>query len=132
MTVVRPPRAWEVQTIAVFAAVAAAALFGMVLFVRDVALREYVLTDGAGGLSPLVAGLVRHGDALDLLFFVVLLAYIFGFALWRRETQRMLQSIGDTRTPVTVHWTVVAWNLAIFLAFMIRLTAESSGDMAEV
>jgi len=131
MTAVRPPRSWELQTVAVIAAVAAAALFGIVLFVRDLALRDYVLTGGVDGLSPLAAGLVRHGDAFDLLFFVVLLAYIAGFALWRRETQRMLERIGDTRTPVTVHWTVTAWNLAIGLAFMIRLTAEHSGDAAE-
>jgi len=130
MTAVRPPRAWEIQTSVVIAAVAAAALFGMVLFVRDLALRDYVLTGGVDRLSPLVAGLVRHGDAFNLLFFVVLLAYIFGFAMWRRETQRMLESIGDTRTPFTVHWTVVAWNLAIFLSFMIRFTAERSGDAA--
>lgn len=69
------------------------------LFVRDLALRDYLLTGGVDGLSPLVAGLVRHGDAFDLLFFVVLLAYIFGFGLWRRETQRMLETIGDTSTP---------------------------------
>jgi hypothetical protein len=131
MTAVRPPRFWERQTAAVFAAVAAAALFGIVLFVRDLTLRDYVLTGGVDGLSPLVAGLVRHGGAFDLLFFVVLLGYIAGFALWRRETQRMLETIGDTRTPVTVHWTVTAWNLAIGLAFMIRLTAEHSGDPAE-
>ena len=130
MTTVRPPRSWELQTAAAMAAVAVAALFGIVLFVRDLALRDYVLTAGVDGLSPLVAGLVRHGDAFDLLLFVVLLAYIAGFALWRRETQRMLERIGDTRTPVTVHWTVVAWNLAIFLAFAIRLTAEHSGDAA--
>ncbi|MEV6846492.1 hypothetical protein [Actinoplanes sp. NPDC051411] len=130
MTAVRPPRSWELQTAAVMAAVAAAALFGIVLFVRDLALRDHVLNGGVDGLSPWVAGLVLHGDAFDLLFFVVLIAYIFGFGAWRRETQRMLETIGDTRTPVTVHWTVVAWNLAIALAFMIRLTAEHSGDAA--
>jgi hypothetical protein len=130
MTAVRPPRSWELQTAAVLAAVAAAALFGIVLFVRDLALRDYVLTGGVDGLSPLVAGLVRHGDAFGLLFFVVLFAYLFGFGMWRRETQRMLETIGDTRTPVTVHWTVVAWNLAIGLAVMIRLTSEHSGDAA--
>jgi hypothetical protein len=130
MTAVRPPRSWELQTAAVIAAVAAAALFGIVLFVRDLALRDYVLTGGVDGLSPLVAGLVRHGDTFDALFFVVLLAYVAGFALWRRETQQMLDNIGDSRTPVTVHWTITAWNLAVGLAFMIRFTAERSGDPA--
>jgi hypothetical protein len=125
---VRPPRSWELQTLAVLVAVAAAALFGIVLFVRDLALRHYVLTGGADGLSPFVAGLVRHGDALGLLFFLILFAYIFGFGWWRRETQQMLGTIGDTGTPITVHWTVVAWNIAIGLALMLRLTAGRSGD----
>jgi hypothetical protein len=55
MTVVRPPRSWEIQTAAVIGAVAAVGLFGIVLFVRDLALRDYVLTGGVNGLSPMVA-----------------------------------------------------------------------------
>lgn len=130
MTAVRPPRSWELQTVAVFAAVGAAALFGIVLFVRDLALRHYVLDGGVDGLSPFVAGLVRNGDTLGLLFFLILFAYIYGFHWWRRETQQMLGTIGDTGTPVGVQWTIVAWNLAIGLALMLRLTAGRSGDPA--
>jgi hypothetical protein len=128
MTAVRPPRYWELQTAAVFVAVAAAALFAMVLFVRDLALRDYVLSGGVSGLSPLVAGLVRHGDALGGLLFLVLLAYTGGLLLWRRQTQQMLETVGDTRPPVTVHWMVSAWGLSVTLALTIRLTAGRSGD----
>jgi hypothetical protein len=64
------------------------------------------------------------------LFFLVPLAHILGFGLWQRESQRMLTTIGDARTPVTVHWTVVAWNLAIGVALMIRLAAGHSRDAA--
>jgi hypothetical protein len=43
----------------------------------------------------------------------------------------MLERIGDTRAPVTVHWTVVAWHLSIGSALMIRLTAGNTGDLAD-
>lgn len=131
MNAVRPPRSWQLQTAAVIAAIGFAALFGMLLFVQDLALRDYMLTGGVNGLSPMVASLVLHHDAFDLLFFLVLFGYVIGFALWRRQTRQVLDRIGDTGTPVTVHWTISAWNLAIGLAFMIRLTAEDSADLAE-
>jgi hypothetical protein len=99
-----------------------------VLFVTDLALRDQVLTGGADRLAPMVAGLVRHHDAVDLVFFVVLFAYIVGFALWRRHTDRMLATIRDIGQPVTVHWTVAAWRMAVWAAFLLRVTAGNSGD----
>jgi hypothetical protein len=62
MTVVRPPRSWEIQTAVVIGAVAAVGLFGIVLFVRDLALRDYVLTGGVNGLSPMVAAWFDRAD----------------------------------------------------------------------
>jgi hypothetical protein len=126
--VARPPRDWEVQTVAVLGAVAAAALLGMVLFVSDLVLRSYVTSNGASGLSPMVRGVVNHADAIDLLFLLLVFAYIGGFFVWRHHTQRMLQMLGDATGTATQHWTVMAWNLAVGAAFLIRLNAPSSGD----
>ena len=124
----RPPRAWEIQVLVLMAAIGASAVLSMVLLVSDLVVRSFLLSDGESGMSPLVRTVVEHGGSIELLFFVLVVAYAFGFSVWRRVTRGMLRAAGDRADAVTTHWTVVAWYLALGAALMIRWQNTGSGD----
>lgn len=97
----RTPRGWELQTISVFSAVAAAAVLGMVLLVSDLALWAYLASDGAAGLSPMVRTVFTHAETFDLLYLLLVFGYIGGFTWWQFSTRQMLRRVGDTTGAAT-------------------------------
>jgi hypothetical protein len=132
MTVVpaRPPRSWETQTLALMAAIGVAALLGMIILVSDLAIRSYLSSGGADGLSPFVSGVVGHSEAIDVLYLLLVLVYIGGFHWWRRRTATMLRTVGNTTGEPLQHWAILAWNVAIAAAFVIRLSNDrQAGDL---
>lgn len=127
-TVARPPREWEAQTIALMAAIAGAALLAILLLVTDLAVRSYLLDEGANGVSSLVVWVVHNGEALSLLFLLVGFAYLAGFSFWRRRTRAMLDSVGDTDPHGIWHWTVGGFYIGLAASIAIRFGLRQSGE----
>jgi hypothetical protein len=129
---VRPPRAWETQTLILLASVAAAAVLAMILLASDLVVRSYLLTNGESGMSPLVSTVVDNADGISLLSLLLVFAYLGGFIWWQRRTRALLRTVGDADGTAARHWMVHAWNLAIFTALAVRLgnpsTAPNSTD----
>jgi hypothetical protein len=117
----RPPREWELQTAGLMVAVVVAAVLCMLFLVTDLALRSYLLNNGADGMSPLVTWVGGNYEVLSGLLSLLGFAYIIGFIFWRRRTKAMLQSVGVPGTEPVWHWTVAAWYFALGASFMIRL-----------
>ncbi|GIM93859.1 hypothetical protein [Paractinoplanes toevensis] len=128
----RPPREWEARTFALIAAIAAATLLGILLLVTDLALRSYLVAEGADGLSPLVAWMVEHWEAISVLFLLLGFGYLAGFYWWRSSTRAMLRSAGDETGKSVVHWTVAAFYLALTGSFTLALAGESTDDPVEL
>ncbi|BFU43261.1 hypothetical protein [Krasilnikovia sp. MM14-A1004] len=124
--VARPPRDWEVQTVAVLAAVAAATVLGMLLLVTDLAVWAYVASDGASGMSPMVRGIVLNADAFDLLYLLLAFGYVAGFVWWRQRTRDMLRRLGDAADAATRHWAVGAWQGLLGMGLMIGFAISVS------
>jgi hypothetical protein len=123
----RPPRHWELLTVALIVAVAAVTVFGMILLATDLGVRHYLATDGASGMSPLVRMVAEHGSDADTVYLLLVFAYIGGFLLWRHRTREVLRGFGDSTGAAVQHWAVLAWNLAIGVAFVLRLSGPSAG-----
>jgi hypothetical protein len=119
--VARPPREWELQTVGLMVAVAVAAVLCMLFLVTDLALRSYLLNNGADGMSSLVTWVGGNYEVLSGLLSLLGFAYIIGFVFWRRRTKAMLQSVGVPGKEPVWHWTVAAWYFALAASFMIRL-----------
>jgi hypothetical protein len=124
--VARPPREWELQTGGLMVAVAVAAVLCMLLAVTDLAIRSYVLNDGVGGMSSLVAWVVQNYEVLSALLMLLGFAYIAGFIWWRRHTTAMLDSVGVSDKESVWHWTVGGWYSALAASFMIRFAANQT------
>ncbi|MCU7729058.1 hypothetical protein ODJ79_35545 [Actinoplanes sp. KI2] len=118
--VAKPPHEWEIQTFALMVAAGCAAGLGILLLVSDLAVRAYLLTGGADGVSALVAWILDNGDAISALYLMLGFGYLIGFFIWRRRTRALLDSVGEANSPALWHWTVGAWYLGLFTSFMIR------------
>ena len=75
----RPPRSWELRTVAVMLVIAATAVLGMLLLATQLAVRAALAGDGASRVSPLVAWIIRNSDAFDFCYLLLGLAYIAAF-----------------------------------------------------
>jgi hypothetical protein len=126
----RPPREWELQTLALIAAIGCAALLGMLLLVSDLAIRSYLLTDGMNGLSSLVLSIIDNRAVISGLFLLLGFGYLLGFVFWRRHTTAMLASVGDSDQHAVWHWTVTTFYFALTASFLIRYanTSDPSGN----
>ncbi|WP_127497480.1 hypothetical protein [Actinoplanes solisilvae] len=132
MTIARPPRSWETKTLAVLAAVGAAALLTMVLLVTDLALRSYALSGATGAVSPLVAAVVEDPYTLDCLNIVLLVAYIGAFYWWRAQTRTLLTRVNVEPGAVVTHWGIAGWGLCLGLSFVVRLALSGSGQVDDL
>jgi hypothetical protein len=119
----RPPRTWEVQTVAVLAAVGATALLTMVLLVTDLGLRSSALSAGTGAVSPLVATVARDPYLLDFLGLVLVVAYVGTFYWWRGRTTELLRRV-NAPTGVLAHWGVFGWYFCLGLSFAVRIALD--------
>ncbi|XVV11660.1 hypothetical protein ACQP2X_43660 [Actinoplanes sp. CA-131856] len=128
MNVARPPRAWELQTAAVMAAIGAAALLGMILVATDLSVRAAVLSDGASGMSPLVSSVVSNAAAFHLLYLLLLFGYLGGFYWWRNRSREMLRRVGDIEGAATIHWAVYAWSGSLALSFIVSVNLGAPRD----
>src|SRR4051794_17797891 len=103
---VRPPRAWETQTLILLASVAAAAVLAMILLASDLVVRSYLLTNGESGMSPPVSTVVDNADGISLLSLLLVFAYLGGFIWWQRRTRALLRTVGDADGTAARHWMV--------------------------
>ena len=132
MTTARPPRSWETKTVAVVAAIGAAALLTMVLLVTDLALRSYALSDGTGTVSPMVAAVIADPSMLDFLNLVLVVAYIAAFYWWRAQTRTMLTRVNVDPSAAVAHWGVAGWGLCLGLSFLVRVTLAGTTSVTDV
>ena len=125
----RPPRSWELQTVAVVATIGAAALLDMILLATQLGVRAYLRTDGASGASWLVSTVARNSAAFDLLYLMSGVAFIGAFFWWRHNSREMLRKVGDTVGTATRHWTIPAWAATLVASFVLRQAGGlSTGD----
>ena len=131
--VARPPREWELQTAGLMVVVAFATVLCMLFVATDLAIGSSVGSDGMDRMSPLVAWVVQHYEALSGLLTLLGFAYIVGFIWWRRHTTAMLDSVGVSDRNSVWHWTVGGWYVALAVSFMIRFagnpTPAEDGDL---
>ena len=122
-TVTRPPRSWELGTVALLLAVAATTGFSVLCLVGDLALRRALQTGGAGGVSPVLIWMIEHADQLAMANLLLLFVYVAGFIMWRRRSRSMLRRfVADPETPLR-HWSIPAWNAAIGASALISLNS---------
>ena len=111
-SVPRPPQHWERRTVAVLVALAASVLTSLLSVVLDVQNWLFWNSDGHGGRPALVSAFVRFDTAYGLVLFVVVVAYIWTFAVWHRATSRVLRVV-DGRPATGTHWTVIVWRVSL-------------------
>lgn len=122
----RPPRSWEVGTVALLVAVGATAAFSLLVLVGDLALRQAFQSGGVDDVSPVLISMIEHSDALSAVNLMLLFAYLAGFIIWRRRSRDMLgRFVADSETPLR-HWSIPAWNAAIGASALISLKALGS------
>lgn len=120
----RPPRSWELRTVAVMVVIATTAVFGMLLLATQLVVRAYLASDGASGVSPLVSAIVRNSDVFDLLYLLLGLAYIGAFFWWRHDSRELLRKVGDEAGNATRHWAVPVWTTAVVASVLLRHAAD--------
>jgi hypothetical protein len=116
----RPPRSWEVQTVAVMVTIGGTVLLGVVLVVVQLSARA-ALT--GHGLSPFAASVLRNSNAFDLLYLLSGTAYIGAFAWWRHNSRQMLRRVGDTNGVAARHWATPAWAAVLVASVLLRQAA---------
>jgi hypothetical protein len=116
----RPPRSWEVQTVAVMVTIGVTALLGMILFVVQLSASASLTGDG---ISPYVGTVMGNSTAFDLLYLLSGGAYIGAFAWWRHNSREMLRRVGDTRGLATRHWAIPAWAAVLVASVLLRQAA---------
>ena len=124
----RPPRSWELRTVAVMLVIATTAVLGMLLLVTQLAVRASLAGDGTSGVSPLVAWIIRNSDAFDFFYLLLGLAYIAAFFWWRHDSRAMLRKVGDRTGAATRHWAIPVWTAAIVGSVLLRQAADPSAD----
>ena len=120
----RPPRSWELRTVAVMLVIATTAVLGMLLLVTQLAVRASLAGDGTSGVSPLVAWIIRNSDAFDFFYLLLGLAYIAAFFWWRHDSRAMLRKVGDRTGAATRHWAIPVWTAAIIGSVVLRQAAD--------
>jgi len=125
----RPPRSWEVQTVAVMVTIGVTALLDVILFVTQLGVRAYLRADGASEASWLVSTVVRNSSLFDLLSLMSGAAYLVAFFWWRHNSREMLRKVGDAAGNATRHWAVPAWIAALFASVVLRRAVDPyAGD----
>jgi hypothetical protein len=122
----RTPRRWELFTFALLGVTAAAAFAGLVLLVFYLGVYRAVSTEGRSGTSALVDLLIRHAVGFDLINFVLVIGYLTGFLVWRRQTRRLLQRFGVADAGAMKHRTVRAFNILLLVSFALRFLGAST------
>jgi hypothetical protein len=129
MTAARPPRHWEVQTTAVLATIAAAALLTAVGIATDLGVRSYALGD-TGEVSALLSWVLRNAETVQFFSLVIVFAYLGTFWWWRRRTAAIVRRI-DASPGVTSHWGIRAWSVCLFGSFFLMLTNNSARHVVD-
>jgi hypothetical protein len=119
----RPPRSWEIQTVAVMVTIGATALLGIILLVGQLSASAYLAGDGASGMSPLVGSVVRNSTRFDVLYLLSGIAYLGAFLWWRRNSRQMLREVVDADGSATRHWAVPAWTAVLVASVLLRQAA---------
>lgn len=131
----RPPRSWELRTVAVMVVIATTAVFGMLLLATQLVVRAYLASDGASEVSPLVSAIIRNSDMFDLLYLLLGVAYIVAFLWWRHNTRELLRKVGDEAGSATRHWAIPVWTAALVASVLLRQAADpyaADGPAAEL
>jgi hypothetical protein len=124
----RPPSSWERQTVAVLVAIAASGLLGLILLATYVGLWAFLRDDGTTALSTLVVWIIEHADGIDVLYFVLVVAYLGAFHWWWHQTRTMLGRVGDITGAATVHWAVVVWGALLSASFFMSRGIPTFGE----
>jgi hypothetical protein len=133
--VVRPPRSWDIKTLILLAAIGCAALITMINLAADLVVREYLLSDGRSGMSPLVSAVVDNADGVELASLLLVMTYIGAYLWWNKQTRNLLRAAGDPDGTAARHLAIKMWNLAVVAAVAIQLctprsTPRSTQDLA--
>jgi hypothetical protein len=117
--VARPPRTWELATLALIVCVFVAGVLGLVFVALEVVIAHSLETGGIERLAPSIVWMVDHLETIDGLYFAVVIGYLVGFFVWRNHTRTMLADRGYQLS--LAHWTVLAWQISVGATFVIRL-----------
>ena len=128
----RPPRSWEVQTVAVLITIGATALITMILLVTDLGLRNYRQSGSTGAVSPLVAAAGRDPSLLNFLNLIMVCCYLGTYFWWRHRTREMLHRVGAPSGTARTHWAIAAWGLCLGLSFVVRVAANAAGAVDDL
>jgi hypothetical protein len=113
----RPPRKWELGTLAVALIAVAAFLYDAVNVVNAVFIREYLL-DGAP-LPSVVRWFLGHIDSHDFIGFVAMLGYLLGFVAWRTRTVDHVRGRVPDPSKAVWHWTIPVWIGMLLIPFAV-------------
>ncbi|MEV7628433.1 hypothetical protein [Actinoplanes sp. NPDC089786] len=127
----RPPRSWETQTVGVLVAIAASGLLGVILLATQVGLWAYLRNGGTTTVSALVVFVIDNAGPFDVLYVLLVIAYLGAYFWWRHQTREMLRRIGDFTGGATVHWAVVAWGLLLGAGFYMTPGISTTGTTAD-
>ena len=121
-TTARPPRTWDLQTLALLSTAVAAIVLNGIYLSFALLLRSYVLTGGVAEAPTLLYVVADLAAFLDGVNVILMLGYLFGFALWRRGTREMVSMVGGDARRATRHWTATAYVLLVSPSFLVGLS----------
>ncbi|MEU4619133.1 hypothetical protein AB0G04_04010 [Actinoplanes sp. NPDC023801] len=118
LPVARPPRKWELGTLALVLTAVAAFLYDAAAATNALFIRAYLL-DG-DPLPSAVRWLLGHSDPLDFAGFVAILGYLLGFVGWRTRAVDHVRGRVPDPSKAIWHWTIPAWIVMLLAPLAVQ------------
>jgi hypothetical protein len=114
----RPPRRWELGTLAMVLTAVVACVFDTMTAVNAVFIRQYLL-DG-DTLPAVVRWCLANDKGIDLLGFLAILGYLLGFVAWRTRTVDHVRGRVPNPAKAIWHWTIPVWLVMLLVPFGVQ------------